>query len=147
MKCVICGSTENLSVHSSYTTRKGKVIRYKCRSCNTDRLRAFRATEAGKTSYRKAIKKYEASHPERVSAWDKAYRNISRQPCEVCGKPNTHRHHPDPLKPLDVKFLCALHHKHAHLVSHNPGSDISTPITSTRSVAERIQVFPSLGHT
>lgn len=27
-------------------------------------------------------------------------------PCEVCGDTPTQRHHPDPQKPLEIKFLC-----------------------------------------
>jgi hypothetical protein len=41
---------------------------------------------------------------------------IQRQPCEVCGAPNAQGHHEDYSKPLEVMWLCALHHnlKHAH---------------------------------
>jgi hypothetical protein len=36
---------------------------------------------------------------------------ISKLPCEVCGTTNNlHAHHEDYSKPLDVNWLCALHH-------------------------------------
>jgi len=35
--------------------------------------------------------------------------------CEVCGiTKNIHAHHDDYSKPLDVRWLCAIHHKQAH---------------------------------
>jgi hypothetical protein len=35
---------------------------------------------------------------------------ITRQPCEVCGDPNTEAHHDDYSKPFDVRHLCTRHH-------------------------------------
>lgn len=37
-----------------------------------------------------------------------------RLPCEVCGDPKSHAHHEDYSKPLEVKWLCAKHHKEIH---------------------------------
>ena len=34
--------------------------------------------------------------------------------CEVCGEVNVHGHHYDYTKPLDVKWLCPLHHVREH---------------------------------
>lgn len=39
---------------------------------------------------------------------------IKRQPCEVCDSPNSHAHHPDYSKPLDIVWLCAPHHQQMH---------------------------------
>ena len=36
------------------------------------------------------------------------------EPCEVCGKKKAHAHHSDYSRPLDVEWLCHLHHKQAH---------------------------------
>lgn len=38
---------------------------------------------------------------------------LVRQPCEVCGALQTHAHHDDYTKPLEVRWLCPLHHKTA----------------------------------
>lgn len=55
----------------------------------------------------------------KLSARDKvrvAIRNGSlvRKPCEVCGEPRTHAHHEDYSRPLDVRWLCPVHHGLEH---------------------------------
>ena len=41
---------------------------------------------------------------------------LHRQPCEICGaKKKVHAHHDDYLKPLNVRWLCAAHHKQWHV--------------------------------
>ncbi len=39
---------------------------------------------------------------------------VVRLACEVCGDPNTHGHHDDYSKPLDVRWLCPTHHGEVH---------------------------------
>lgn len=39
---------------------------------------------------------------------------LSKQPCEVCGSLEVHAHHCDYSKPLDVMWLCPIHHKAWH---------------------------------
>jgi hypothetical protein len=39
---------------------------------------------------------------------------LQRQPCEVCGATKVHGHHDDYTKPLDVRWLCPLHHRRLH---------------------------------
>jgi hypothetical protein len=40
---------------------------------------------------------------------------IVRQPCEVCGTTEKlHAHHEDYSKPLEVRWLCYLHHRQLH---------------------------------
>jgi len=40
---------------------------------------------------------------------------IIRQPCEICGLEDSHGHHTDYTKVLDVIWLCASHHKIWHV--------------------------------
>lgn len=42
------------------------------------------------------------------------YGKLLRQPCEVCGEAKTEGHHSDYSKPLDVRWLCRLHHIELH---------------------------------
>jgi len=39
---------------------------------------------------------------------------VVRKPCVVCGNPKSHGHHEDYSKPLDVVWLCPLHHSARH---------------------------------
>ena len=39
---------------------------------------------------------------------------IQRQPCTVCGDRRSRGHHDDYSKPLDVLWVCELHHKQIH---------------------------------
>lgn len=69
-----------------------------------------------------AQQRYYALHPE-AKLKRRARRQVSRalvlgdlkrQPCEVCGAENTHGHHDDYNKPLEVRWLCEWHHLEAH---------------------------------
>lgn len=64
-------------------------------------------------------RRYRARHPEaRLAhqAIQTAKRNGSlvKQPCEVCGSKNSHAHHDDYAKPLEVRWLCHEHHMNHH---------------------------------
>lgn len=117
MKCYKCQSTENLTVARTFKSAPGKKYTYHiCRSCNTIRQREkYAASESFKEAVKRNVKKYEARHPERYKAWGKASA-LPLLPCEVCGARNTHRHHDDISRPLEVRFLCPLHHKEADMV-------------------------------
>jgi hypothetical protein len=39
---------------------------------------------------------------------------LMRQRCQICGDENSHAHHHDYTKPLDVEWLCAKHHHRKH---------------------------------
>ncbi len=40
--------------------------------------------------------------------------SLIRQPCEKCQRTPTHAHHDDYSKPLEVRWLCPLHHRWVH---------------------------------
>lgn len=39
---------------------------------------------------------------------------VKKGPCEVCGDPKVEGHHADYSKPLEVRWLCAVHHGETH---------------------------------
>ena len=39
---------------------------------------------------------------------------LVRHPCDVCGREDSHAHHDDYSKPLDVRWLCPPHHREVH---------------------------------
>jgi hypothetical protein len=46
------------------------------------------------------------------AVFNKALRDgtLVRQPCEVCGNPKSDGYHANYFKPLDVQWLCHVHH-------------------------------------
>lgn len=46
--------------------------------------------------------------------WAKKTGKLVAQPCEVCGAERVQAHHTDYSRPLDVKWLCTIHHGEAH---------------------------------
>jgi hypothetical protein len=79
----------------------------------------YAASDRGREKGNAAKKLYLERHPERRSAHIKtgnAIRDgrLARQPCEVCGNPKTQAHHDDYSKPLDVRWLCVVHHALHH---------------------------------
>ena len=79
---------------------------------------AYQQTENGKAAMLRATQKYRRDYPEKYrahTAVSNAVRSgkMKRQPCEVCGD-KAHAHHDDYSKPLDVRWLCAIHHNDLH---------------------------------
>jgi hypothetical protein len=77
------------------------------------------------TEVRAYQREYERTHPrkpipsERTTAYGRVQRAKAKgllvpQPCEVCGDLKVTAHHDDYSKPLDVRWLCRLHHSRAH---------------------------------
>ena len=123
LNCYICGCIDKhvargfCSFHYEQVTFDPKGNRKACRkyaSSHRESLqlyrKKYRQTKNGREATLRAIRKYETNHPERRNAWNKANK-LAMMPCVKCGKIPTHRHHLDPLKPLNIIFLCPLHHK------------------------------------
>ncbi len=54
--------------------------------------------------------------PAKVRARNRAWRRFGKdkQPCEMCGDPNTQIHHDDYDKPLEIRWLCLKCHGVVH---------------------------------
>lgn len=120
MHCYKCRyGGEGLTVgKSQYYTKqdgtKSRYVKYICRSCNAEKKRAERQRRI--PALQRAEDAYRKKYPEKHRARKIAQKNIPLQPCEICGnKKFVARHHPDHSKPLDIVFLCPVHHKQAHL--------------------------------
>lgn len=64
-------------------------------------------------------RRWQLKYPEKYQAQraaQKAIRNglLIRENCEICNKSNTHAHHEDYSKPLEVKWLCPTCHSNLH---------------------------------
>ena len=98
-----------------YKNRKKELKRLRVwvrenREKRAEYFRKYRTTKKGKEATLRAIRKYESNHPWKKKVWNKS-RTIKMKPCSICGKYPAHRHHHNYNKPLEVIFLCPLHHK------------------------------------
>jgi hypothetical protein len=48
------------------------------------------------------------------------FRKITKGPCEVCGEAKSQAHHTDYTRPLDVRWLCRVHHSAEHRKAKRP---------------------------
>ena len=92
-----------------------------------DRARA-KAPER-RAHVRRVVIDWRATHPDKYraqTAVGNALRDgkIKKLPCEVCGAKKVHAHHHDYSKPLDVTWLCPLHHHRLH--AEDNGSKYNT---------------------
>lgn len=106
----------------------------KCKRCTRLDVRATRASRAeyyrayDKDRYRNrpgrkqaaiaTFKAAAAANPHRKAAANMVARAVRSgaivpQPCWVCGE-KAQAHHPDYSRPLDVVWLCVVHHRQAH---------------------------------
>ncbi len=72
-----------------------------------------------KGEWKKRQEKSKEKYPEKWKARNKLRGEvrkgtIKRLPCEKCGKTPSDGHHEDYEKPLEVKWLCRLHHLELH---------------------------------
>ncbi len=95
-------------------------LRLGVREKETKQRKEYYSTKEGNQTIRKANRKYELSNPIRRKAWfatkyQMKIGKIKKLPCRDCGSKNVHAHHPDISKPLEVIFLCPLHHRQEEL--------------------------------
>jgi hypothetical protein len=74
---------------------------------------------------------------------------LVRGPCEVCGEENTEGHHDDYDRPLDVRWLCKVHHEDLHknggpkpTASSNPLTPLGNGRQRSRTEQLNIRVTP-----
>ena len=88
-----------------------------CRACR--KVQSARCYQKNPDAVRVRIQAWQSKHPDRRPA-HKAVESaiergdMTRQPCRVCGNPKTDAHHDDYTKPLEVDWLCRLHHIARH---------------------------------
>ncbi len=103
-KCKSCAK-KDVHVHRHESTSREKILAY-------DRARGNRQTLQYLKEYReKYPKKYKAHSIVNYAIKSK---KLFREPCEICGNQNTHGHHDDYEKPLNVRWLCSEHHRKWH---------------------------------
>jgi lipopolysaccharide biosynthesis regulator YciM len=123
--CNQCGETKPLTDFYKNTG-------YRCKVCHKAAVKLRSRTNPAVQEYKRQFSKrpeVRARHAIFAKRWKdlnpvarKAQNKVSnsirdgkltRKPCSICGG-TAHAHHPDYSKPLDVVWLCPLHHQRLH---------------------------------
>lgn len=128
-KCFKCGESLSLEMFYKHPMMADGYLN-KCKECakkditlnrsinidyyrEYDRKRGARQTPSYQVEYRKKYpQKYMAASIVNYAIKSK---KLFKQPCEICGtKKSIHAHHDDYSMPLNIRWLCAAHHKQWH---------------------------------
>jgi len=107
----------------------GKDITRHCKECMKsiwrDRWKKRNFSKESRKNHQEAKNTYKKNNPiktkchERVdTALDNG--SVKKMPCEICGKKQVEAHHDDYSKPIEVRWLCRIHHKQHH-AKHGSG--------------------------
>lgn len=71
------------------------------------------------TGRERVKREWDRNNPEKRRAHKLVEKAIERgeiikQPCSVCGEMKAHAHHDDYSRPMDIMWLCPLHHRRRH---------------------------------
>lgn len=107
--------------------RKKREYNKRYRERNRERLKLYarqfrkdgRATR-DLNKQKESIAKWEKKYPERRKAHREVYKavrngTLQKKPCKVCGSKEVQAHHEDYNYPLQVIWLCHIHHYEADL--------------------------------
>lgn len=112
-KCNHCGSFENVFVYTRKKVGDKSYPFYRCRKCNTEKMRKYYQTETGRANIKKAVSKSIEKYRDKQNA--RALMNYhlkvghltKPENCSVCKTTGRiEGHHNDYSKPLDVRWLC-----------------------------------------
>jgi hypothetical protein len=86
---------------------------------NLLRIKTKKYKKNNREKYRLYNKKFRENNPEKILAQRKLNKAIQRgiikrEPCGKCKKKNSQGHHFDYTKPLEVIWLCPVHHSEVH---------------------------------
>lgn len=130
----MCNTCTNVKSEDNFHKRKASIdgLSSRCKSCqraydkarskDTDReeaRRAYAQTDDGRLAGNRAKAEYRKRNPLKSRAHCLVYRAIkggklTMLPCEVCQDKETQAHHDDYSKPLNIRWLCSLHHIEWH---------------------------------
>ena len=127
--CFKCGEDKPLTEYYKHK-QMGDGYLGKCKSCtkkdstnhrndNIEKIRKY-DRKRGNRQTPEYVKSLRIKYPNQYKSQNMVSNAIRdgklfKKPCEVCGSGNNvHAHHDDYLEPLNVRWLCAAHHKQWH---------------------------------
>tara|TARA_R110000850_G_scaffold28520_1_gene79668 strand:- start:78 stop:497 length:420 start_codon:yes stop_codon:yes gene_type:complete len=127
--CFKCGEDKPLTEYYKHK-QMGDGYLGKCKSCtkkdstnhrndNIEKIRKY-DRKRGNRQAPEYVKSLRIKYPNQYKSQNMVSNSIRdgklfKKPCEVCGSENNvHAHHDDYLEPLNVRWLCAAHHKQWH---------------------------------
>lgn len=105
--------------YTKYRVQSGYYRTASQRKRQREYMKTYRKKDSYKRMQREAQKRWASRNPEKIKAktlvnYAIEIGKLTRQPCEICGEVKSHAHHEDYSKPLDVRWLCSLHHSQQH---------------------------------
>ena len=127
-RCPKCGESKPVEEYYKQPSNRSGLSPY-CIPCqrvyNRERQRKNGATASrSKDRWREGNQHVYRAHRALRVALLKG--RVSERPCEVCGAGKAHAHHDDYSKPLDVIWLCPVHHRERHAWLKEQGRDPAT---------------------
>ena len=131
-RCYKCGIEKDASDYCKDSSNKDGLFSW-CKECAAKHHRNWYSVDV---ELRRDVRRdYVNNHKSEISEYDYEYRttnrnkknaqlavknalcrgDIDKQPCFICGD-NAHAHHPDYDRPLDVVWLCPMHHMQTHAI-------------------------------
>lgn len=79
----------------------------------------YNNSEDGRLSSKKSHREWDKRNKHKKQAnnklrWALKSGLLTQKPCEICGSVKSQAHHDDYDKPLDVRWLCSIHHAEHH---------------------------------
>jgi hypothetical protein len=131
-QCFKCGTTKDMDEFYEHPMMADGHLG-KCKECtrrdvkeraqnNPDIMRKYEALRATRPERKRNQRRYALAHVARYPQKRKARvivgnairdGRLIRKPCEVCGLEKSEAHHADYSKPLEVRWLCLIHHREA----------------------------------
>jgi len=106
-KCKDCTKKDAYELRHNSNSRE-RILAY-------DRIRGNRQSKEYLALYREQNPKIYKAHTIVNNAM--RGKKLFKEGCEVCGEDRTHAHHDDYNKPLNVRWLCAAHHRQWHSIN------------------------------
>ncbi len=118
-ECRVCHNSKNINdFYRDKTKRDG--YQNSCKKCDNERTAKYHQAHPEKPNEVKLA--YIAKFPNRQKARTLVSQAIKkgllvRKKCEICESDKSQAHHDDYTKPLDVRWLCSLHHIQWHQIN------------------------------